>query len=212
MRLTENFSLPCPDDTDSAALALYMQRLAEAYEAKILAMRALVTDFNTQPAGIWSNSSTLTTGANSPITGISLDHVIYTNQPALTFVGFEPFGAIFPESGVYHVGWSCLLALETGALTGDTYRSFTFQIVEQTGSGTQNVLLDCSRYLFSSTGLGATRVSSDGLAVVTASARPQVNANIQFVHGNTGSSMQILAGNWIGYWHRIGSTEQIEVV
>ncbi len=212
MNLTDNYGIPYPDPTDYAAQALYMQRLAEAAEAQILAERALVTDFTRQPAGIWSNRNNVTATSGGGVSSMSIDNPIWTNVPGWDNVGFSGGGTGFPEAGIYHVGWDCVLMLELGALTPNSIRDITFIVRQQTGSGVDLVLQDLSRHVLSSAGQPGERFGSDGLVVVPENVRNLINFRIEFSHTNAASQVRINAGNLIGFWRRIGSTAQIEVL
>jgi hypothetical protein len=211
MNLSPRFALPCPDDTDYAAIALYMQRLAEAAEAKLLDQRTLINDFIYQPVGIWQNSSIITAPVGGGVSAITVDNPVFVNPRAISRYssGFSAFGALFPEPGVYHVGWDCTLMLPTGANTANTFRQFTFIIRQQTGSGVDLVLQNLTRRVNSSAA-AADRFGSDGLVVVPQLNRDLINAQIEFTHGN-GTSMQIAVGDLKAFYRRLGSTSQIEV-
>lgn len=211
MILSPTQQLPCPSPEDYAALALYMQRLAERFEAKIVAERALITDFATQPAGLWANTGALTASNGSPISAIDITTAIFTNTPSRLFVGFStlPNGGVFPEAGVYHVGWNVTMQ-ELGGVTAGSFRQITFQIQQATASGTPLVLQDMSRKVIAST-LATERFGNDGLVVVGESTRALVGARIEFLHDNVASQVRINAGNLRGWYRRLGSTAQIEV-
>ena len=57
MRYTAIQNLPCPDDTDMAAVALYMQCLAEQIEAELLEASTSFTGFLDAPVAIWTTGS-----------------------------------------------------------------------------------------------------------------------------------------------------------
>lgn len=57
MRYTASQNLLCPDGTDMAAVALYMQCLAEQVEAELVEASSSFTSFLDAPVAIWSNSS-----------------------------------------------------------------------------------------------------------------------------------------------------------
>lgn len=211
MEFSPTQQLPCPSDTDYAAVALYLQYLAETFEARIVAQRALITDFATQPYGLWGNFGALVAGVGSTITAIDITNPISNNIPSRNLVGFAtaPANGMFPEAGVYHVGWNVTMA-ETGGVSAGTARSMTFLIQQLTADGTPFVLQNLSRRVMAST-LATERFGNDGLVVVGESARPQIGARIEFGHANVASSVQITAGALRGWYRRLGSTAQIEV-
>lgn len=212
MNLTPLYSLPCPAPEDYAAIALYMQRLAETFEAKILDERAMVADFASQPMGLWANSGNLTVASGGFIGNISIDSPIYTNTPSVATTGFTPgpFTGMFPEAGVYHVGWNVTMS-EIGAVNANTFRTIVFLMRQVAGDGTEIALLNISRRVMSSVVSGE-RFGSDGLMVVNEANRPLINARIEFTSGNTSSSTRIGAGLLRGWYRKLGSTSQIEVL
>lgn len=210
MRLSDHYDLPCPEPGDYAALALYMQRLAESVEAKIVAQRAMINDFRFQPVGIWSNSGSLSTGSGGGISSIDIANPVYTNVPGWSTRGINGASVTFPEPGVYHIGWDVFM-LEVGALNAGSWRKITFIVRQQTGSGEDIVLQDLTRIVASSSN-PAERFGSDGLVVVPHVNRDLVNVRIEFSHNNTSSNVRIAPGDLRGFWRRIGSTEQIEVL
>jgi hypothetical protein len=210
MQLTQGHALPCPDDTDYAALALYMQRLAERVESVILSQQALVTDETSQPVGIWVNASNVTVSNGGFASSMTIDSLIYSNvtDPIIRGNGFSPFGGMFPESGVYHVGWQVSMG-ELGAVDTGTVRTMEFWIRQQSGAG-DFILQNLTRKVMASTVVGE-RFGADGLVVVPELNRNLCNAFIRFGHNNASSQVRINAGGLLGWWRRLGSVSQIEV-
>lgn len=210
MQLTDDHALPCPDDTDYAAIALYMQRLAERTEALLVDQRAKVTDFTSQPMGIWVNAGNITVSNGGFASSIGVDSLIYSNvtDTLIRANGFNANNGMFPESGVYHVGWSASMT-ELGAVDNNTVRTMEFYIRQQSGSG-DILLQNLTRKVLSSTDNGE-RFGADGLVVIPELNRNLCNANIRFGHTNASSQVRILAGTFYAWWRRLGSTSQIEV-
>lgn len=210
MQLTPEYALPCPDDTDYAAIALYMQRLAERTEEVLVAQRAKVTDFTQQPMGIWVNAGNITVSNGGFASGITLDSLVYSNVTDLIIRanGFSPFGGMFPEAGVYHVGWSVTMS-ELGGVDAGTVRTMEFYIRQQSGLG--DILLQNLTRKVMASSVNAERFGADGLVVVPELNRNLCNANIRFGHNNASSQVRITAGFFYGWWRRLGSTSQIEV-
>lgn len=210
MQLTDDHALPCPDDTDYAAIALYMQRLAERTEELLVAQRAAVTDFTQQPMGVWVNAFNITVTNGGFASAISIDSLIYSNVTDLLIRGngFNANNGMFPEAGVYHVGWSVSMT-ELGAVDTGTVRTMEFYMRQQSGSG-DILLQNLTRKVLASTDNGE-RFGADGLVVIPELNRNLCNAFIRFGHTNASSQVRILAGSLYGWWRRLGSTSQIEV-
>lgn len=210
MQLTTDHQLPCPDPTDYAAIALYMQRLAERTEEVLLAQRALVQDETSQPVGIWVNAFSTTVSNGGFASFMTLDSLIYSNvtDPIIRANGFTPFGGMFPEAGVYHVGWSMTCG-ELGGIDAGTVRTMEFWIRQQSGSG-DFILQNLTRKVMAST-VNGERMGADGLVVIPEDGRNLCNAFIRFGHNNASSQVRITAGTFFGWWRRLGSTSQIEV-
>lgn len=211
MSTTPRFGLPCPEGTDYAAIALYLQRLAEAAEAKILDERAMVDNFVRQPVGIWQNAFNITASSGATVSNISVDSPVFVNARAAarTVQGFSGFGALFTEPGVYHVGWNVSMT-ELTTVTTNTPRTINFTIRQLDGSGADIVLADLSRRVNASS-VVTERFGSDGLVVVNELVRPQINARIEFTNGDPSGSVRISPPNFKCWYRRIGSTTQIEV-
>lgn len=98
MRFTANQNLPCPDGTDMAAVALYMQCLAEQVEAELVADSAAFSSFLDAPVAIWSNSvnQNLVDG-----TFLIFDNVTSNNWPTVP-VGSSP--SLPNLRGWYYIG------------------------------------------------------------------------------------------------------------
>lgn len=60
MNFTTGFNLPCPEGTDMAAVALYMQCLAEQVEGSLGEQSDAFTTFLNPPVAFWSNTATQT--------------------------------------------------------------------------------------------------------------------------------------------------------
>lgn len=210
MQLTPDHALPCPDPTDYAALPLYMQRLAERAESVLLAQRALITDETSQPVGIWVNSSNTTVSNGGFASAMTIDSLIYSNvtDPLIRANGFNASNGMFPEAGVYHVGWQVAMS-ELGGVDAGTVRTMEFYIRQQSGAG--DILLQNLTRKVMASSVNAERFGADGLVVIPELNRNLCNAFIRFGHNNATSQVRITAGFFYGWWRRLGSTSQIEV-
>jgi hypothetical protein len=83
MRFTTQQELPCPDDTDMAAVALYMQCLAEQVETTLDAQADEFNAFLRVPTAVWQATSTQLIDAGSYInfTTVTSDYWPTTPSP-----------------------------------------------------------------------------------------------------------------------------------
>ena len=215
MNFTDVLRLPCPSDGDYAALSVYMQRLAEEIEAKILAQRALISDETNPPTAIWI-------GPNIAIGPFSTASIVELSTPGQGFGVFTNYtvngnlpqvsatkGLTFNEAGVWHFGF-CITSVASGAVTNDSNRLFRVQIAKGTSGGTQQIEL-FGRHINAEATIATDFLTGQAVFNVdTETAKYGINT--VFTHTNAASNVSIPV-NGVYYWAtRIGSTDSIEVL
>lgn len=218
MNLDPTFGLPCPDGTDAAAVALYLQRLAEAVEAKLLDQRTRIRAAARTPVAVWRSYNTVGPISNSGFANFSID------TPGLAFanygVQFVPGGPLFPpaigqgnrtfsEPGTWQVGIAVKTS-ETGAVNAATGRKIQMVLYQQTPAAGNVIRARMDREMVTSananewaTWTGTFTVGDDVANWYMA---------MLFTHTNAGSTVQITAGDLIMWAVKLSSADQIEVI
>jgi hypothetical protein len=204
--------LPCPDGTDFAGYALYMQELAERIEAETLAFRNSLLPSTNPPTAVWRTVATSgpidTTGIANISMGPSGGSLAFANY---TIGGVGPSQGesqqSFPSPGIYHVGFSILMT-ETGAVTSGTLRSASMVVFRDDPTGS-TIVLDLSSFQAASTS-GADSYSRAGLVEVV-DTPAQYHIALQWRHNNSGSTMQVNAGDCTIWLTKVGNNDIIEV-
>lgn len=120
MEFTTNYNLPCLDDSDYAAYALYMQCLAESLDNKLQEQYDAMDTFLRHPSAVWTRTTTQTGIPNSlaltdqQILFISEVEAVY-NWPYLLLPNIPPL------RGWWHVGLTVNLQA-SGVVNADTIR------------------------------------------------------------------------------------------
>jgi len=211
VNLTENFALSCPDETDPAAIALSMQRLAEEIEAITIPQRAALDRMLHPPTAVW-----VWNGTPFPISTsgfVTLDFptsaCIFNNY--VDRFGLKPIwadeGFTFPAPGLYHVGVH-INVIETGAITANSGRTLNAKVYESSETGALTVL-ELTRRVPAESVAGGSFMGCDAVVEIDANYE-DFHVVSWFTHENVASNMQIAAGYaWVT---RIGSNDIIEVV
>jgi hypothetical protein len=204
--------LPCPDGTDFAGYALYMQELAERIEAETLAFRNSLLPSINPPTAVWRVTAAAfaidTTGVANINMGPGDGSLVFANY---TINGFGPSEGesqqSFPSPGIYHVGYSILMT-ETGAVTSGSLRTVSMVVFRDDPEGS-TIVLDLSSNQAASTS-GADSASRAGLVEVV-DTPSQYHIALQWRHGNTGSTMQVNPGDCTIWLTKVGNADIIEV-
>jgi len=209
MDITDTLHLPCPDGTDQAAQALYLQRLAERLESEFLARQARIDATVEQPAACFKSTTAISafgTSGTAQISFLSPANVVHANYPTPTFGQFPP--GPFPMAGIYHVGVSVFFQ-EVGAVTAGSYRQLTFQLIYHGPSG-QVGLAEGTREVTAPT-FGGVYLTAE-MFVEIGDDFAQYGLSTVIRHGNAGSNIQVPIGGTHAYLVRRGSSDIIEVV
>lgn len=213
MKFTDVLGLPCPDSTDYAVLPVYMQDLAEQLEAKILAQRATMTAFDSQPAAIFRTPFQLgPNGANSAISFIDVGQVIFTNYSIpgklLDFI-WNP-GQLFPSSGIYLVGYN-VSCQNTGAVGDLTKRKMYCRVIRTSTTGAVTVLADLTSEVPASSATNGEAFGNITTVAISDQDLPLASVLMSFTHNDGTSSVLIPLGGITAFVKRVGSTDIIEV-
>lgn len=217
MNFTELYQLPCPDDEDYGAVALYMQFLAETIEAKILEQRALIEAYQDLRTTIWTNASILGPAADGAEIGVQFTgpgDIHYSNRPDGSFPdGTRPNQVglsigTFDQAGVYHFGYSVNM-VETGAITDLSFRQVNVRVEKVIGGGSF-IAAECDRIIQAE---NIPNGSFFGNNVAFEVDNDFVNYRIRVVwsHSNVASTVQIPVGGFWMWLTRLGSGDAIEV-
>lgn len=212
MRFSENFELPCLDENDPAAVALYMQRLAEEIEADTLGLRSRLSTATRRPTAIWRNFAAGVAFNSAGFSSLQLnptDDLVFSNY---TIAGVGPrFGesqSMFPAAGIYRIGWSVNMA-ETGAVTADSFRWCQFFVYERIPTGSR-VVAEFSRRVQAEGIAGGNFFGASGCALI-GSGYQRYSMQAVLTHGNVASTMQVPAGGFTAWLTQVGSDDVIEV-
>lgn len=217
MNLTDGLKLPCPDDADPAAIALYMQRLAEQIDTELAGRLARARSTTHQPTAIWDQGPDSFSFGPSGLANLSIPNtaLVFANYTMPDFAGLPApprFSSeampLFPVNGLYHVSLNSWL-LEVGAVTADSFRRVRFQVFYLTPSGEFELRADGSNLSWSVGGVGGGVWIHNELTVDVFDA-PNFTVVAQFTHDNAASNMR-----WERKWAsliRIGGPDIIEVV
>jgi hypothetical protein len=212
--VTDTFGVPCPDGSDYAASALYLQRLAESTEADLLAFDTQLTEFETRPVGIWTNSAAQGPLAFNAVGTFVLDanQVVYRSYSTPTLTPFRTNqAAVFPGVGIYEVGWNVNM-IEDGAITADTFRQVAGRVLMQDPTGATVVVADMTRRVLAEGVAGGQWMAGDTTFLLSTSMLNRCWIELDWTHGNTGSTMTIPIGGVVGWIHKIGTVDPLEVV
>lgn len=125
MRYTANQNLPCPDGTDMAAVALYMQCLAEQIEGELVEATTAYTTFLNPPVAIWTTSSPQVL---TDATFLTFTQVTSNNWPTVP----DPTSPSLPNlRGWYYIGANANMVDGTPAANDD--RSLILSAYQNTG-------------------------------------------------------------------------------
>jgi hypothetical protein len=221
MEFTPTFNFPCPDGTDYADLAIYMQSLAEKLEAKILAQRSQMTAVDTQPVAVFYNSFAMGPVSSGSINSfLNIDNVYFTNYKATIGFGSTAFTTnpafdyvpqyTFPRSGLYLVGYT-VATTNTGAVTDGSKRKVYASVIRTSTSGTTTELMNFSSEVFASNIANLESFGSCGLVYLSDQDFSLSGVLLAFSHNDGASTVNIAPGAFIAYIQRIGSADLIEV-
>ena len=213
MNFTDVLRLPCPSAEDYAALPIYMQRLAEDIEAKILAQRALITQFNNPQICIWRGGSFDNTFASTDSLNFFLGtpDIVFSNYKVPPFnqdPTFQITGSLFNQSGIWHLGVAVLGMFPTGATTNDSFRLLRVQVSKGTSGGTSSIV-NTGRRVNAETGAVEYFTTEFTILVDEEFDKYRIDANI--THGNVASTMTVPTNGMFAWVMRIGSADIIEV-
>lgn len=214
MHFTENFALPCLDDEDYAAVALYMQRLALETEAVIVAQQTEVDTVLNPPTDIYTtvnNTSPVSSGEQILDFSVSNTTKFQNYTPIQSPLFNAPFNGnvnTFPGPGIYQIGFF-VNSQATGALTAASARQVRMVVQKVTGTG-QTVAYEFVRRIQDTSIAGGDFFGTGGVFSVGADFN-QYSILLFFSHENVASTMFVAAGA-IAWRTRIGSTSIIEVV
>jgi len=218
VNLDPTFALPCPDDTDVAAIPLYMQRLAETVEAQLLVERTAIRAAMRPQCAIWRETSTVGPISNTGFAQLSLD------SPELVFanygIQFQPGGPVFPpsigqgniswnEPGVWTVGIAVKYS-ETGTVSFGTERKMQAAVYKDTPQGGRVIVARMDRSLVTADTAPNQWTSWQGTFVIGDDTQNWHWA-ATFTHANAGSTVQISPGDLIVWTYKVSSDDQIEV-
>lgn len=221
MNLDPTFGLPCPDGTDQASLALYMQRLAEAVEARLLIERTAIRSAARAQCAVWRESSTVGPISNSGFANLSLDssELVFANYG----VQFQQFvGApVFPPSiGQGNICWNepgewvvgvAVRYSETGAVSFGTERKMQAAVYKDTPQGGQLIVARMDRSLVTADTVANQWTCWQGVFTIGDDTQNWHWAGT-FTHSNSSSTVQINPGDLIVWTYKVSSSDQIEVV
>lgn len=209
MDITDILHLPCPDGTDQAAQALYLQRLAERLEAEFIARQARVDAVVNQPAACFKNTTAISafgTTGQAQVSMLTPGNVVYANYPGASLPAFPP--GPFPTPGIYHMGISVFFQ-EVGAVTTGSYRQLTYQLLHYGPAGIVGAAEGTREVTAPS--FGGVYLTAEMIAEI-GSDFAQYGLNIILRHGNAASNIQVPIGGIHAYLVRRGSSDIIEVV
>lgn len=218
MKFTELLNLPCPDEEDYGALALYMQFLATSIEDKVLQQRALMDAYDDLRTTIWTNDAILGPSADGAEVSVEFSElggeVFYSNRTdALAPDGTRPnrIGVdtgTFDESGLYHFGYSVNM-VETGAVTDLSFRQVNVRVEKLIGAGSF-IAAECDRIVQAENIAGGSFLGSNVTFKVDSNFR-DYRVRVVWSHSNVGSTVQIpINGFWM-WLTRLGNADAIEV-
>lgn len=206
MQFTENFQLPCPDDTDYGAIALLMQRTALDIEGLLLGQQTSFEQFNEQPTSVWiRNTDTLSipSSGTTEVTWSLTSSTVFRNYSSTATSLFSGV----PTPGIYHLGFyvntTCV-----GAVTNDSFRQVVFEVFRRAPVGEEPVAT-YSRIIQEENIAGGNFFGTEGVVVIGTDFS-NYNFRATFSHGNAGSNMLVAAGA-TAWFTRIGLNEVIEV-
>ena len=207
MNLTPSLSIPCPDDTDYAAIPLYLQRLAEQTEAMLAARDAQLKVFTEPDLAIWESFDTTTFDTTGTLSTFISETPVYSNYgpPSMDFGSNDPFQA---GPGVYQMGYQMRM-FPTGAISNDSQRMVEIFVRRITGEGAITVAR-FGRRLNGLTGVTITDyLSAEALFVVGEDFRSH-KIEGQITHTNAASTMTL---NYRRAWvMRVSGLDLVEVV
>jgi hypothetical protein len=214
MEFTPTFNFPCPDSTDYADLAIYMQSLAEKLETKIVAQRNLMKAADTQPVAVFNNTNSITISSGSLAGFLNVDNVIFSNY-TVSAQGQKPSfiyspGALFTRSGLYLVGYS-VTTNNTGAVTDGSKRKMYASVIRSGTSGTSTELMNITSEVFASNIANLEAFGSLGVVYLSDQDYPLAGVMLGFSHNDAASTVTIPVGGFIAFIQRIGSADLIEV-
>ena len=216
MNLDATFQLPCPDTTDAAALALYMQRLAFAVEGELVDQRTRIRKAYRPPCAVWRSTSTSGPITSSGFSQLLLDRnaLVFNNYDLGTVPGFTILPEIgrsnktFSEAGEWTIGMSAKMT-ETGAVSFGTERKIQAIVYQVTPNG-EVIKGRMDRTCITN--------HTDANEWLTVSGTFTIGDDFQnwywqglFTHTNAASTVQITAGDLIVWAYKLSSADQIEV-
>lgn len=124
MRFTTQQNLPCPEGSDMAAVALYMQCLAEQVEDTLVTQSASFTSFLDAPVAIW----TAGTQTLSSTQDVAFTAVTSNNWPTVPVASAPSLPNL---RGWYYIGANVNLVDATPAVDQD--RALVLSAIQNTG-------------------------------------------------------------------------------
>jgi hypothetical protein len=220
MNFTDILRLPCPGENDYAALPIYMQRLAEDIEAKMLAQRAAIALETNPPTLVQLGpQSAIGPFGTSSIAQLTLQNNStifsnYTITPPGSFGGRPQLspspGNTFNSAGVWYIGFCIIGYVAVGAVTNDSNRLVRAQVGKGTSSGTTTIESFGRRINAEST--IATEYFTGQTTVMIDNEFTKYSIDMVLTHANAASNMTLPANGVLFWCTRLGSTENIEVV
>lgn len=157
MKFTENYNLPCLENEDYGAYAIYMQCLAETLDAKFQQQFDDLYTFLQPPASVWTRTTTQTGIVNSAsLTDLQLLFIFETESQLNWPFPITTTPNIPTLRGWWHVGMTVNLQA-SGAVNADTIRQIYLRgdaVINEAGVSTTNYVNFVDQVWESNTGNG----------------------------------------------------------
>jgi hypothetical protein len=131
MKFTDRYDLPCLDDDDYAAYALYMQCLAQRMDDELTARAELLQSFTHRPTAIWRTSSAQTGIPDNAWWLIMSPSVLFTARNWPVAIDNAPF--LPPVRGWWQIVATTNL-VASGAVNFDSLRALRIDVYAPIGS------------------------------------------------------------------------------
>lgn len=213
MNFTENYNLPCLDNADYAAYAIYMQCLAETLEAKFQQQSDDMDAFLMRPASVWTRPTAQTGIVNSlALTDLQLLFIFQIESQINWPFPLTTTPNIPKVRGWWHVGLTVNLQA-SGAVNADTIRQIYLRgdaVINETGTTTANYVNFTDQVWESNSGNG------ENLTVQGTVFQPGFDEIVltgYAVHQNTGSTLNMTTTPQPRLWAvYLGDTPEIAQV